>query len=35
VIACYFEADGHHPEPRAKDDAVFVDVARIVAACFA
>jgi beta-lactamase class A len=35
VIACYFEADGHHPEPRAKDDAVFVDVARIVAAWFA
>jgi beta-lactamase class A len=31
VIACYFEADGHHPTMRASDDAVLAQVGRIVA----
>jgi beta-lactamase class A len=32
VIACYFEADGHHPGMRASDDAVLAQAGAIVAA---
>lgn len=32
VVACYFEADGHHPQARAVDDAVLAQVGAIAAA---
>lgn len=32
VIAAYWEADGHHPQMRAQDDAVLAEVGRIAAA---
>ncbi|MBX3725736.1 MAG: class A beta-lactamase [Xanthomonadales bacterium] len=31
VIACYYEADGHHPRIRPEDEAVHAKVARLVA----
>lgn len=35
VIACYYEANGHHPRIRAEDEAVHAQVARLVATEFA